>query len=70
LAATALASSTLPTAQAGHGVHLAQHPGQAGPNLGQQLFAVVVAEGVIDLLEPVQADHQQRGAGPCPGIGA
>ena len=33
--------------------------GQAGTDLGQQLVAHVVADGVIDLLEPVEVDEQQ-----------
>jgi len=43
----------LVSGQAGDGVHVAHHAGQARPDLGQHLVAVVVAEGVIDLLEPV-----------------
>jgi hypothetical protein len=36
---------------------LAQRPDQSGPDLGEQEVAVVVSEGVVDVLEPVQVDQ-------------
>ncbi len=41
------------------GVDLAQRRPQARTGLAQQLVAVVVAEGVVDVLEPVEVDEQQ-----------
>jgi len=57
-------------AQAGDGVDVSQHTGQARPDLAEQLVAEVVAEGVVDLLEPVEVDDQQSGAGPGPAVSA
>jgi len=38
-----------------------QGAGQPRPDLTQQLIAVMVAERVVDLFEPVQVDRQQPG---------
>ena len=50
----------LVAAEAGHGVDLAQGGLEPLADLDQELVAVVVAEGVVDLLEPVQIDQSQR----------
>jgi hypothetical protein len=47
-------------AEPGHGVHGAERPLEPLADLDQQLVAVVVADGVVDLLELVQVDEQQR----------
>ncbi len=49
----------LVTAEPGNGVGLVQHRTKPGADLFQQLVTVVVTEGVVDLLEPVQIDEQQ-----------
>jgi hypothetical protein len=46
--------------QPSDGVDLAQYRLQPLADLDEQLVAVMVAEGVVDLLEPVQIDQQQR----------
>jgi hypothetical protein len=46
-------------AEPGHGVHDAERPLEPLADLDQQLVAVVVADGVVDLLEPVQVDEQR-----------
>ena len=50
----------LVAAEPGDGVDLAQRAAQPLADLNQELVAVVVAEGVVDLLEPVQVEQQQR----------
>ena len=49
----------LVAAQPGQQVTGVQLLGQAGPDLDQQPVPGVVAEAVVDLLEPVQVQHQQ-----------
>ena len=44
----------------GERVVLAQQRAQAGADLAQHLIARMVAEGVVELLEPVEVDEQQR----------
>jgi hypothetical protein len=51
----------LVAAQPGDSVDLAQAAAQAFADLDQQLIAVVVAKGVVDLLEAVQIQQQQGG---------
>ena len=51
----------LVAAQPGHRVAAPQHLAQARPHLAQQQVAGVVAERVVDLLEAVEVDQQQRG---------
>ena len=50
----------LVAAEPGHRVGLAHDRGQAARKLDQQQIAVVVAEGVVDLLEAIEV-HQQDG---------
>ena len=50
----------LVAAEPSDGVDLPQRGLEPLPDLEQELVAVVVAEGVVDLLEPVQVDEQQR----------
>jgi hypothetical protein len=52
--------------QARDGVDLPERGLESLADLDQQLVAVVVAEGVVDLLEPVQVDQQQRGGNQFP----
>ena len=54
----------LVAAEAGHGVGLAQHTVQAGADLPQEEIARVMAEGVVDLLEPVEVDQEEGGVVP------
>jgi hypothetical protein len=51
----------LVAAEAGHGVDLPQRPLEPGPDLAEQLVAVMMAEGVVDVLEPVQVEQHQGG---------
>ena len=51
----------LVAAQAGEQVAAADDRAQAARDLDQQLVAVVVAERVVDLLEAVEVDQQERG---------
>ena len=44
----------------GNGVGLAQQRRDPWADQAQQFVAVAVAEGVVELLEPVQIDHQNR----------
>ena len=53
-------------AQTGDGVGDPQHTGQPRPDLAEQLIAVLVAEGVVDLLETVQVQQQQPNL--CPSL--
>ena len=50
--------------EAGDGVGLAQDAVQARADLAQEEIAGVVAERVVDLLEPVEVDQEQRGIVP------
>ena len=50
----------LVAAEPGDGVRLPHRPLQAGTDLLQDHIAVVVAEGVVDLLEAIQVQQQQR----------
>ena len=50
----------LVAAQPGDGVAVAQHRPQPRADLAEQLVAVGVPEGVVDLLEAVEVDEQQR----------
>ena len=50
----------LVAAEPGERVAAAQRAAQPGGDLAQQPVAVVVAERVVDLLEPVEVDQQQR----------
>ena len=52
----------LVAAQAGHGVLGPDVIGEALGQLGEQLVAAVVAEGVVDLFEPVEVDDGDGGA--------
>ena len=54
----------LVAAEAGHGVGLAQHAVQARAHLPQEEIARVMAEGVVDLLEPVEVDQEEGGVVP------
>ena len=55
---------------AGEHVGVAQHAAQAGRDGGQQLVAGSVSEPVVDLLEVVEVDEQQRDRGVgAPGAG-
>ena len=55
----------LVAAEPGDGVALAQRRGAgARPTSLQQQVAVVVAERVVDLLEPVEVDQEERCVGP------
>src|SRR5262249_43027524 len=60
----------LVAAEAGHGVALAEGERQAPAHLVEQLVAEVMAQGVVDLLEPVEVhhDHPHRLAA-APGRG-
>ena len=49
------------TAQAGQGVPGPEHRRDPGPHLGQHPVAVVVAHGVVDLLEAVEIEQHHRG---------
>jgi hypothetical protein len=55
----------LVAAEAGDGVGAAQRAGEPPGDLDQQRVAAAVAQGVVDVLEPVQVDQQQsdRGSG-------
>ncbi|MNZ54499.1 hypothetical protein D3C78_724000 [compost metagenome] len=56
--------------QAGHGIAVA-HPGeQARGHLLEQAVALVMADGVVDRLEVIQIDEQQRPQAPLPLAGA
>jgi hypothetical protein len=46
--------------QAADGVRVAQDRTQPRADLAEQLVPVGVAEAVVDLLEPVQVDEQER----------
>ncbi len=50
----------LVTAQPRDGVDLAERALEPLADVDEELVAVVVAEGVVDLFEPVQVDQQQR----------
>ena len=54
----------LVAAEAGHGVGLAQHAVQARAHLPQEEIARVMAQGVVDLLEPVEVDQEEGGVVP------
>jgi hypothetical protein len=56
----------LVAAEPGDGVDRPQRATQPFADLHQQLVAVVVAEGVVDLFEAVQVDQQQGGGTPFP----
>ena len=58
----------LVAAEARDGVVLAQQAREALADLAQHLVAVVVAEGVVDLLEAIEVEQHHRDAGPgAPG---
>ncbi|MNT28432.1 hypothetical protein D3C72_1641190 [compost metagenome] len=46
-------------AKAGHGVGFAHAAHQAGGDLGQELVAHVVAQGVVEVFEVIEVDEQQ-----------
>ena len=50
----------LVAAEAGDGVGRAHRVGQALADVAQKLIAGVVPEAVVDLLEPVEVEHQHR----------
>jgi hypothetical protein len=54
-------------AEPGHGVDLPQRSLEPRPDLAQQLVAVVVPEGVVDVLEAVQVQQQQGRRLQLPG---
>ena len=47
----------------GHGIGLAHAGHQPRGHLGQQLIAHVVAQGVVQVLEVIQVNEQQRALG-------
>jgi hypothetical protein len=51
----------LVAARAGHGVDVPQRLLEPRPHLTEELVSVMVAEGVVDVLEPVQVQQQQDG---------
>ena len=56
-------------AEAGDAVALPQHPREPRADLLQQQVTVMVAESVVDLLEPVEVEQQERHP-PAGAIGA
>ena len=56
----------LVAAQAGDRVAVAQSVRHPAGDLAQQRIAVLVAEGVVDVLELVEVDHQEPDRGPRP----
>jgi hypothetical protein len=46
-------------AEPGDGIGFPQRPGEPLADLDEELIAMVVAEGVVDVLEPVQVQEQQ-----------
>jgi hypothetical protein len=56
----------LVAAQPGDGVDPPQHARHPAGDLGEQPVAVVVAEGVVDVLEPVEVQQQQGGGTQLP----
>ena len=53
----------LVAAQAGEDVAAAQRAAQAGGDLDEQTVALLVTQRVVDLLEAIEVDEQQRGQG-------
>ncbi len=63
-AAVGQQNGELVPAQAGDGVARAEHLGDPVRRLDEQLITVVVAQGVVDLLEPIEVDHHHDRLGP------